>query len=158
VYSNTRTNDSSVSLGGCFVTKVSPDGSAARSGGVEVGDQLACINGANSLHMKVDDICDVIANSDDPSHVELVFLRYIGPFRAANKTLLTTEDNYSLFANGSFDKSSSKQKKSKSLWRGNPMKTNTKDPHKTDSNENPGKKKGGFRLFGIGKNNTNKIH
>lgn len=140
------------------MTKVSPDGSAARSGGVEVGDQLACINGANSLHMKVDDICDVIANSADPSQVELVFLRYIGPFRAANKTLLTTEDNFSLFANGSFDDSLAKQKKSKSLWRVNPMKTITKDQHKTNGHENPGKKKGGFRLFGRGKNNNNKNH
>jgi hypothetical protein len=67
--------------GGCFVTKVSPDGSANRSGGVEIGDQLAAINGESSARMRVDDICDVIARSPTAACVELVFLRYVGPFR-----------------------------------------------------------------------------
>merc|ERR1719321_2280161 len=60
--------------GGCFVTNVSPDGSAARSRGVEIGDQLASINGTNSLKMKVDDICDAISDSSDSSKIELIFL------------------------------------------------------------------------------------
>ncbi|KAL3908873.1 MAG: hypothetical protein SGILL_008316 [Bacillariaceae sp.] len=127
------------------------ESNAARSGGVEVGDQLACINGASSVHMKVDDICDVIANSSDPTQVDLVFLRYVGPFRAANKTLLETEDNFRLDAHGSFDDSLVKDKESKSLWRKNPVKSNKKEPAKTESSA---KKKGGFRLFGRGKNNN----
>lgn len=134
---------------------MSPDGSAARSGGVEVGDQLACINGASSLHMTVDDICDVIANSSDPSQVDLVFLRYVGPFRAANKFLLETEDNFRLDSHGSFNDSLTKEKK-KPLWRKNPMKSNKKEPVKIESAQKPpAKKKGGFRLFGRGKNNNN---
>ena len=100
--------------------------------------------------MKVDDICDVIANSSDPAQVDLVFLRYIGPFRAANKTLLETEDNFRLDAHGSFDDSLLKDKKSKPLWRKNPIKSNKKEPAKAES----AKKKGGFRLFGRGKNNN----
>jgi PDZ domain len=152
-------NFSTIFPGGCFVTKVSPDGSAARSGGVEVGDQLACINGASSLHMKVDDICDVIANSSDPTQVELVFLRYIGPFRAANKTLLETKDNFRLGSNGSFDDSLAKEKKSKSLWRMNPIKSSKKEPAKPvkvgQGDKTAAKKKGGFRLFGRGKKSNN---
>jgi hypothetical protein len=147
-----------VLVGGCFVTKVSPDGSAARSGGVEVGDQLACINGASSLYMKVDDICDVIANSLDPSMVELVFLRYIGPFRAAKKTLLETESNFRLQSNGSFDDSlaEAEGRNSKSSWRMNPSKSDKKEPGKKIVKEMSAtkKKKKGFRLFGRGKKKT----
>ena len=73
--------------GGCVVTKVSPEGSASRSGGVEVGDQLAAINGTTSIDMKVDDICNLIAKSPNPKFVELVFLRYQGPLRPAPGSL-----------------------------------------------------------------------
>ena len=66
--------------GGCFVTKIAPDGSAARSGGVEVGDQLAAINGQRSIKMKVEDIFASISKTPDPIVVQLAFVRYIGPF------------------------------------------------------------------------------
>ena len=65
------------------MTKVSPEGSASKSGGVEVGDQLAAINGTTSVNMKVDDICSCIDQSPQSSFVELVFLRYQGPIRPA---------------------------------------------------------------------------
>jgi len=121
--------------GGCFVTKVSPDGSAARSLGVEMGDQLASINGANSMKMKVDDICDAISNSCDSSQIELVFLRYIGPFRPANKTLEPRRvDSSPVETNGTLVHTN---RKYYSLWKKNPMKI-----------------KSGFRLFGKGKNNN----
>jgi PDZ domain len=124
-----------LSEGGCFVTKVSPDGSAARSRGVEVGDQLASINGINSTRMKVDNICDVIANSKDPSQVELVFLRYVGPFRPSRT--LPSGSGYRLEPDGSLASSGKTSKSGISLWRRNPIKKN---------------KSGGFRLFGRGKN------
>jgi hypothetical protein len=73
--------------GGCVVTRVSPDGSASRSGGVEVGDQLAAINGTPCVHLKVDDICHHIAASPNTNLVELVFLRYQGPIRPADGPL-----------------------------------------------------------------------
>jgi len=120
--------------GGCFVTKVGPDGSAARSRGVEVGDQLASINGSSSIKMKVDDICDAISNSSNPSRIELVFLRYTGPFRT-KETLEPMSANSSkpfVETNGTLVHT---DRKSKSLWKKNPM-----------------KKKSGFRLFGKGKN------
>ena len=72
--------------GGCFVTKVSRDGSAAKSRRVMVADQLALINGTSGYKMKVDDICDAVSNSTDRGQVELVFLRYIGPFRPSTAT------------------------------------------------------------------------
>eukprot|EP00980_Cylindrotheca_fusiformis_P004594 scaffold982_cov139-Cylindrotheca_fusiformis.AAC.7 len=65
--------------GGCFIFKIAPGGSAARSGGVEVGDQLGAINGQKSLKMKVDDIYNSIPASSDPALVQLAFIRYTGP-------------------------------------------------------------------------------
>lgn len=79
--------------GGCFVTKKAKNGSAAKSLGVEVGDQLASINGVTSVRMKVDDICDAISDSSDSNKIELVFLRYIGPFRPMKKNLHLKRDN-----------------------------------------------------------------
>jgi hypothetical protein len=77
--------------GGCFVFKISPDGSAARSGGVEVGDQLAAINGQKSLKMKVDDIYNGISDSPDPVVVQLAFVRYIGLFHSDGPPVSTSE-------------------------------------------------------------------
>ena len=65
------------------MTKISPDGSAARSGGVELGDQLASINGKKSSRMSVDDIYAIIKKSRDPKSVQLAFVRYIGEFHSA---------------------------------------------------------------------------
>jgi len=79
--------------GGCFVTKKAKNGSAAKSLGVEVGDQLASINGVTSVRMKVDDICDAISDSSDSNKIELVFLRYIGPFRPIKKNSHLKRDN-----------------------------------------------------------------
>lgn len=79
--------------GGCFVTKKAKNGSAAKSLGVEVGDQLASINGVTSVRMKVDDICDAISDSSDSNKIELVFLRYIGPFRPMKKKSHLKRDN-----------------------------------------------------------------
>jgi len=99
-----------------------------------VGDQLASINGANSIKMKVDDICDAISNSCDSSQIELVFLRYIGPFRPANKALEPRVDSLPVETNDTLVHT---DRKYYSLWKKNPMKI-----------------KSGFRLFGKGKNNN----
>jgi len=86
-------SDFSSKSGGCFVTKKAKNGSAAKSLGVEVGDQLASINGVTSVRMKVDDICDAISDSSDSNKIELVFLRYIGPFRPMKKKSHLKRDN-----------------------------------------------------------------
>lgn len=77
--------------GGCFVTKIAADGSAARSGGVKVGDQLAAINGQKCLRMRVEDIYKIILTISEPIAVQLAFIRYIGPFRP--ETRFDEEDN-----------------------------------------------------------------
>lgn len=77
--------------GGCFVTKIAADGSAARSGGVQVGDQLAAINGQKCLKMRVEDIYKIIMTIVEPVAVQLAFIRYIGPFRP--ETQFDEEDN-----------------------------------------------------------------
>ena len=79
------------------MTKVWPDGSAARSGGVEVGDQLAAINGTSSIKMNVDGIITAISKAPDKKCVELMFVRYQGPFRPVAATSLV---------GGSFESSS----------------------------------------------------
>ncbi|VEU43013.1 unnamed protein product [Pseudo-nitzschia multistriata] len=133
--------------GGCFVTKVSPDGSAALSRRVELGDQLASINGISSIKMKVDDICDVVRYSPNPSEIKLIFLRYIGPLRPLAKNSKTEnkaceiDDVRHYIMNTDREPSSSPNKKT----------SRTVKSHET---KKPTKKKGGFRLFGRGKNNS----
>jgi hypothetical protein len=119
---------------------VSSDGSAARSGGVDLGDQLAAINGNSSMKMKVDDICSLIARSPKRKCLELVFLRYIGPFRpskTSKKSLM--EGSFDLEAQGShygsFDLAAT---------------PNTRMTTKRAPKDAQGKKKG-FRWFGRGK-------
>eukprot|EP00536_Pseudo-nitzschia_multiseries_P013739 jgi/Psemu1/291040/fgenesh1_pg.607_\ len=128
--------------GGCFVTKVSPDGSAALSRRVEVGDQLASINGISSLKMKVDDICNVVGNSSDPNEIKLIFLRYIGPFRPKPDNACGKNDGVLLY----------NDVKSYSSRRLNTKQT-TKIEYKEPATR---KKKPGFRLFGRGKTSITK--
>jgi hypothetical protein len=64
--------------GGCWITKVFPDGNAAKVGGVEVGDQLAAVNGISAIMLRVDQICTLITEAPNPRNIELTFLRYIG--------------------------------------------------------------------------------
>lgn len=69
--------------GGCWITKVFPDGNAAKAGGVEVGDQLAAINGMSAIQLRVDQICTLITEAPDPENIELTFLRYSGQLHPA---------------------------------------------------------------------------
>ena len=142
--------------GGCFVTKVSPDGSAARSGGVEVGDQLAAINRISALNMKVDDVFNAVSNSPQKNRVDLVFIRYVGPFRPAEKVT----------PKGCFSNS----ERPRATARGLLGRKKDLNPPPTaaaaaDADtfpttvvaENAAPKKGaGFRLFGRGKNKASK--
>ena len=69
--------------GGCWVAKVFPTGNAAlhcQGDKVEIGDQLAEVDGTSTIRMDVDDICSLFAAAADPTEIELTFLRYVGPF------------------------------------------------------------------------------
>jgi hypothetical protein len=67
--------------GGCWVTKVLPEGTAMKSRSVKVGDQLAAIDGASAIRLTVDEIAKTIKGKK--SVIELTFLRYVGPLRPA---------------------------------------------------------------------------
>ena len=131
--------------GGCFVTKISPDGSAARSGSVEVGDQLAAINGASALKMKVDDICERIAKSKNPKSVNLVFVRYVGPFFPL-RSAITHEPSFELEALGS-PQSSFEVPPAAVVTPAAPAPA----PAKNTKTKGNAQKKKGFRIFGRGK-------
>ena len=75
---------------GCWVTKVLPDGSAARSNFIDVGDQLAAIDGVSAIKMTVDQIAGLIRRKSND--IELTFLRYVGPWRPAEGTV--AEEGY----------------------------------------------------------------
>jgi hypothetical protein len=68
--------------GGCWVTRILPSGNAAKVGRVELGDQLAAVNGVSAIKAKVDEVCTLVSEASDPSSVELTFLRYVGPLRS----------------------------------------------------------------------------
>jgi hypothetical protein len=131
--------------GGCFVTKVAPHGSAAQSRGVEVGDQLATINGALSGKITVDNICTKISKSANPKIVELVFLRYIGPLRPASGS--HRGGNFELHSMGSMGSAvDTPVRKSESLALANSI------AFRAPSKEEPIKSKKGFGWFGRKKN------
>lgn len=79
---------------GCWITKVLPGGNAAASGMVQVGDQLAAVDGVSAINMKVDEIAAVIKKKS--SDIELTFLRYVGPLAPAAGTI--AEEGYEVKA------------------------------------------------------------
>lgn len=103
-----------------------------------MGDQLAAINGASALKMKVDDICALIAKSNKPQSVKLVFLRYVGPFIPLRKTI-PQELSFEMEALGSPHSSFEE-----------PPPSSTATPPQVAKKGGETKKKG-FRLFGRGK-------
>ena len=67
---------------GVWVAKVFTSGNAANSAvgkGVQVGDQLAAVNGNSTIKLTVDEVCDMISSSPNTNEIELTFLRYVGP-------------------------------------------------------------------------------
>jgi hypothetical protein len=67
--------------GGCWVAKVLSSGTTNTSRSVTVGDQLAAIDGASVIKMKVNEIASIIG--EKRFETVLTFLRYIGPVRSA---------------------------------------------------------------------------
>jgi hypothetical protein len=67
--------------GGCWVTKVLPEGTAKQSGSVKIGDQLAAIDGVSAIRMTIDEIARTIKKKN--AVIELTFLRYVGPLKPA---------------------------------------------------------------------------
>jgi hypothetical protein len=76
---------------GCWVTKILPEGSAADSKCVQVGDQLAAVDGTSAIDMKVDEIAHLIKQKSAAGTVELTFLRYTGPMRPEAESVVQEE-------------------------------------------------------------------
>jgi len=75
---------------GCFVTKILPDGSAARTNGdIQIGDQLAAVDGTSAIDMTVDEIASMVRVKKQV--IELTFLRYVGPLRPEIGTVIQEE-------------------------------------------------------------------
>ncbi|GKY91285.1 hypothetical protein MPSEU_000101000 [Mayamaea pseudoterrestris] len=64
---------------GVWVTKFMPGGSAFETKQVQIGDQLAAIDGLSAINLTVDEVSALVRRK--PGLVELTFLRYIGPVR-----------------------------------------------------------------------------
>eukprot|EP00977_Amphora_coffeiformis_P003333 scaffold620_cov169-Amphora_coffeaeformis.AAC.3 len=79
---------------GCWVTKVLTDGSAIKKS-IQVGDQLAAIDGKSAIRLNVEDIAVAIRQKKSRPF-ELTFLRYIGPLRPASS--VTEEEGYEVKA------------------------------------------------------------
>ena len=75
---------------GCWIAKVFNSGNVANAGNgreVEVGDQLASINGNSAIFLTVDEVCDMISSSPNTDAIELTFLRYVGPLHSKPNSL-----------------------------------------------------------------------
>ena len=73
---------------GCWVAKIFATGNAANAAvgkGVQVGDQLAAVNGNSTIKLTVDEVCDMISSSPNTNEIELTFLRYVGPLQSNKK-------------------------------------------------------------------------
>ena len=73
---------------GCWVTRVFRSGNAAklrRGDGVEVGDQLAAVNGESTYLKKVDQVYKLMSGSSNSREVELIFICYVEPIRAEKR-------------------------------------------------------------------------
>ena len=73
---------------GCWVSKIFATGNAANAAvgkGVQVGDQLAAVNGNSTIKLTVDEVCDMISSSPNTNEIELTFLRYVGPLQSNKK-------------------------------------------------------------------------
>jgi len=64
---------------------------ASKGDKIQVGDQLAAINGASAINKNVGDICRVLAKAPKPDAIDLTFVRYIGPLRPASNEQLGYE-------------------------------------------------------------------
>lgn len=84
---------------GCWITKVLPGGNAEKCATIQVGDQLAAIDGVSAINLKVHEMAQIVKSKGvtlAESTVELTFLRYIGPLRPAMGSL--AEEGYEVNA------------------------------------------------------------
>ena len=123
---------------GCWVTKVLTEGSAIKKS-IQVGDQLAAIDGKSAIGLNVDDIAGAIRQKKSRPF-ELTFLRYVGPMRPVAGAV--EEEGYEIKARLAAAEEEHKAKGRKQrAQRGQAEK-------KKDNEDSPGREKRRFRFFG----------
>ena len=153
--------------GGCWITKVFPDGNAAKAGGVEVGDQLAAINGTSAIKLRVDQICTLITEAPDPSNIELTFLRYTGQLHPLVPDMVETFESFEVTNVDALMKPPIKRNPSKSLRALSKLRSPSPKPKKSpevkkDLPQKPSKaeakgKAGLGKWFGKGKKKSHAV-
>lgn len=143
--------------GGCWITKIFPDGNAAKTGGVEVGDQLAAINGISAIKLRVDQICTLITEAPNPKDIELTFLRYTGallPLPVGDEQQFEVTSIQPLPIKAPLEKVRSLRPKSKSEDVEPKRETSLKSKNKAQvPSQQATESKRGFKWFGRGKRN-----
>lgn len=143
--------------GGCWITKIFPDGNASKTGGVEVGDQLAAINGISAIKLKVDQICTLITEAPNPKEIELTFIRYTGelhPLPVSNKEQFEITRNQSLPKKSPMGNPRSVRQKPKSEDVEPKREMSLKPKNKAQvPSQQATESKRGFKWFGRGKKN-----
>ena len=51
---------------------------------MELGDQLAAIDGVTAMRKNVSEVCKMLANTTDPNIIELTLVRYVGAIHPAS--------------------------------------------------------------------------
>ena len=127
---------------------------------MEVGDQLAAINGSSAIKLRVDQICTLITEAPDPDNIELTFLRYTGQL---HPVVSKPEEVHEEFEVTDADAGGERKKKNRSkslkplskLRSPSPMKPNKSPKPKSGAQKpsegEPKPKKGLGKWFGKGK-------
>jgi hypothetical protein len=73
----------------CWVSRIFERGNAAllTKGKVLLGDHIVAVNETSVVFYKVADVCKVLSLVEDPSCVELTFIRYSGPIRHSSANM-----------------------------------------------------------------------
>ena len=72
----------------CWVSRIFEQGNAALTKEkVLLGDHIVAVNETSVVHHNVAQVCKVLSIVEDPSCVELTFIRYIGPIRHSSANM-----------------------------------------------------------------------
>jgi hypothetical protein len=131
---------------GCWVTKVLTEGSAIKKS-IQVGDQLAAIDGLSAIRLTVEDIALSIRKKKSRPF-ELTFLRYVGPLKPASGAI--EEQGYEVKARTGTPVHNKKAKKIDRRQKEDEF--DEKKEAISDLEASPGSRdKRRFRLFGSGR-------
>ena len=129
---------------GCWVTKVLTEGSAIKKS-IQVGDQLAAIDGKSAIRLTVEDIALAIRKKKDRPF-ELTFLRYVGPLRPAEGAF--QEQGYEVKARVDEDRKKSRKSRRHQKHKEKDKTDDEKKESLSELEDSPTRDKRRFRIFG----------